>query len=378
MSTTSAHPDAAALQVEVALHSPIALHGAFQALPGQLLALVGPSGAGKTSMLRLIAGLHRPPAGSGRWRVQVGGQVWSDSAQGLHRHPPQRGVGLVFQHYALMPHLSALDNVALALLGQSPAARKRMAKEALDRVGLSTQAHARKPAALSGGQQQRVALARALVRQPQLLLLDEPFSAVDALTRQGLYDLLADVRASLQVPIVLVTHDQHEARQLADQWVVMDGGQVLQTGHPAQIYRSPRNPRVADVVGVQNRFWGRWLGQGQLLWLSQPQAPEGVRLQVRDKGKIAPGQEVSWVVQAEALSLLPVGAPVPPGQQALAGHVLELRHLGEMTLARVLLAQPAGVQLRLSLGGAQRLGWQVGQAVQLGLDCDWVHVMPVR
>lgn len=376
MNTAAAHP--AALRVDVDLQGPIALQGSLEAAPGQLLALVGPSGAGKTSMLRLMAGLYRPPAGSGRWRVTVGAQVWSDSVQGVHRSPPERRVGLVFQHYALMPHLSALDNVALALLEQPRPIRQRMAQEALEGVGLAAPVHARKPAALSGGQQQRVALARALVRQPQVLLLDEPFSAVDALTRQGLYGLLADVRASLQVPIVLVTHDQHEARQLADHWVVMDGGQVLQSGHPAQIYRSPRNPRVADVVGVQNRFWGRWLGGGQLHWLAQPQAPSGWPLQVRDKGKIAPGQEVSWVVQAEALSLWPLNAAVPAGQVALAGQLVELRHLGEMSLARVQLAQPEGVEVRLSLGGAQRLGWAVGQAVQLGLDCDWVHVMPVR
>ncbi|PZO26801.1 MAG: ABC transporter ATP-binding protein, partial [Betaproteobacteria bacterium] len=121
----------------------------------------------------------------------------------------------------------------------------------------------RKPAQLSGGQQQRVALARALARQPQLLLLDEPFSAVDQMNREGLYRLLAELRADLNIPIVLVTHDLNEARMLCDKLVVLDQGQVLQEGPAFDVHRRPRNSRVADLVGIQNRFHGAWLGPGQ-------------------------------------------------------------------------------------------------------------------
>ena len=179
-----------ALQVQVEQASPMPLSGAFGCAAGELLALVGPSGAGKTSLLRLMAGLLRPRQG----RVSVDGEVWVDTATGQWLAPQQRHVGLVFQHYALMPHLDACDNVALSLLHLPKAQRQAQARRWLDHVGLDAAQQQRRPAALSGGQQQRVAMARALARQPRLLLLDEPFAAVDQMTRQGLYRLLADLR----------------------------------------------------------------------------------------------------------------------------------------------------------------------------------------
>jgi molybdate transport system ATP-binding protein len=140
--------------------------------------------------------------------------------------------------------------------------RLQAATDWLNRMGLTAEQQQRVPAMLSGGQQQRVALARALARQPKLLLMDEPFSAVDQMSRRGLYALIADLRRDLHIPIVLVTHDLNEARQLADKLVVMDEGQVLQEATPAHIHRAPRNARVADLVGIPNRFHGRWLGAG--------------------------------------------------------------------------------------------------------------------
>ena len=358
------------------------VHAELCCRPGELLALVGRSGAGKTSLLRILAGLLRPSDG----HVSVDGQVWCDTRADIHLPPQQRRVGLMFQHYALMPHLSALDNVALALLHLPRAQRLAQARQWLERVHLTPAEQARRPAALSGGQQQRVALARALARAPQLLLLDEPFSAVDQMLRQDLYRTLADLRADLHIPIVLVTHDLHEARQLADTLAVMDDGEVLQQGSPARLYRSPRNARVADLLGVQNRFQGVWLGpcedqvgMGWLGWLADDGDPHTPvrRLRVRDKGRIPTGQRVSWVIQADGLHLLEAqGAPDDPS--VLCAQVSELRYLGDLSLATLTLTDLPGTRLRLTLAGAQRTGLAVGQPRCVRLDPDWVHVMPTR
>ena len=367
-----------ALAFEVEQSHPMPLAGSFGCEAGELLALVGPSGAGKTSMLRVLAGLMRPARG----RVQVGAQVWCDTAQGVFLPPQQRHVGLVFQDYALMPHLSALDNVALSLLHQPPAERKSKAQDWLEHVRLASDQQTRAPAQLSGGQQQRVAVARALARAPRLLLLDEPFSAVDQMNRQGLYQLLADLRRELAIPIVLVTHDLHEASLLADRLVVMDAGQVLQLGLPAAIHRSPRNARVADLVGIHNRFNGEWLGPsdrpgwGRLRWVSdgakEDRAPV---LTVLDKGKITLGQSVSWVISGDGITLLDRPAH---NDGEFAAVVSEARHLGEITLATLALPDVPGASLRLTLTGPQRLRIAPGEPLGVRLDLALVHVMPVR
>jgi molybdate transport system ATP-binding protein len=366
-----------ALDVHIEQTAPMPLRGSLRCEAGELLALVGPSGAGKTSILHVLAGLMRPRQA----RVAVGGEVWCDTAHGIFVPPQRRHVGLVFQNYALMPHLDALGNVALSLLHLPRDRRMAQARHWLDHVGLSAEQQARRPAALSGGQQQRVAVARALARVPRLLLLDEPFSAVDQMSRQGLYGLLADLRRELAVPIVLVTHDLHEARMLADRLVVMDVGQVLQQGTPEQIQHRPRNARVADLVGIQNRFRGQWLGpaptagQGLLRW-DEGEAPEtGPVLTVRDKGKLPAGQVVSWVIPSDGIALV---APTLQCPGDFAAEVVEARHLGEFTLATLRVPQVPGARLVLTVTGAQRQGLVPGACFALRLDPERVHVMPLR
>lgn len=373
------------LDLWVEQSQPMPLSGALACEAGEMLALVGPSGAGKTSLLRVLAGLMRPQRG----RVQVGDALWCDTDHGVFVPARQRHVGLVFQHYALMPHLDALGNVALSLLHLPADERRRAAQRWLAHVELAPGLWSRRPAALSGGQQQRVAVARALARQPRLLLLDEPFSALDRLSRQSVYALLADLRRSLDIPIVLVTHDLNEARLLADTLVVMDAGQVLQQGTPAQIHRSPRNARVADLVGIENRFHGRWLGPaetpgwGRLGWWPTPEGgAEGqtppITLHVRDKGRIVPGQSVSWVVQGDGLQVRlspPVDAPTPE-RPVLAVQLTQWCPLGEMSLATLALDAVPGVGLHLSLSGPVRQQLALGQRLWVELDGHWVHVMP--
>lgn len=367
-----------ALVAEVEQTLPMPLSGSLRCEAGELLALVGPSGAGKTSMIRVLAGLMRPRQG----RVVVGGELWCDTAQGLFVPPQRRHVGLVFQNYALMPHLDALGNVALSLLHLPPAERQSVARHWLDHVGLSVDQQARRPSALSGGQQQRVAVARALAREPKLLLLDEPFSAVDQMNRQALYRLLADLRRELAIPIVLVTHDLNEARMLADRLVVMDAGRVLQEGTPAHIHNSPRNARVADLVGIQNRFEGVWLGpadlpgQGRLRWtgrgVDDPAAPV---ITVRDKGKLPPGHIVSWVIPNDGIVLIDADSGSAGDFDA---EVIEARHLGEITLATLSVDAVADSRLVLTMAGTRREALKPGARFCARFDPSRVHVMPLR
>jgi len=243
------------LEVELRQDAPIPLDAAFSCAPGEVLALVGPSGSGKTTVLRAIAGTYRPRGG----RVAVNGETWFDSAAGRDVPAHRRAVGMVFQSYALFPHMTAQGNVEAAL-GHLPARdRAGRARDLLARVHLAG-LEARWPAELSGGQQQRVALARALAREPAVLLLDEPFSAVDKATRLRLYREIAELRAGLDMPVVLVTHDLDEAAMLADRLAVLHRGRTLQTGTPDEVAMRPVSTEVARLIDQRNLFEGRVVG----------------------------------------------------------------------------------------------------------------------
>jgi len=241
--------DAAAVDgLHVQLHSaaPMPLDLELRCAPGQVLALVGASGAGKTTTLRCVAGLHRPDAGL----VRCAGRTWLDTAAGVDLPPHRRTAGLVFQDYALFPHMTALANV-VAGMGHLPRReRAARARGLLSLVRLDGM-EGRRPAELSGGQQQRVALARALARDPDVLLLDEPFSAVDRPTRRALQADLASLRRQLAIPVVLVTHDLDDTMLLADTVAVLDGGRVLQHGPPSEVARHPADSRVAWLLGTE-------------------------------------------------------------------------------------------------------------------------------
>jgi len=234
-----------ALTVSLHQAGPIPLAVELTCAPGDLVALVGPSGAGKTTILRSIAGLYRPQSG----RIAVNGETWLASDNRVAVPPYQRRVGMVFQNYALFPHLTALRNVMTALDHMPKPARRRRAEELLDLLHLPGLGD-RKPAQLSSGQQQRVAVARALARDPAVLLLDEPFSAVDRVTRRKLYKEITEVRRYLEIPIILVTHDIDEATLLADRMYVLNEGRILQSGTPAQVTKQPASDEVIRVLGL--------------------------------------------------------------------------------------------------------------------------------
>jgi molybdate transport system ATP-binding protein len=212
---------------------------------GECLALAGPSGAGKTSALRIAAGLLRPNAGV----VQAGEETWLDTERGIDVPAEERRCGYVFQEYALFPHLSAWQNVAYGLAGRPRGERRHRALELLERFGLADKAD-RRPRRLSGGERQRVAVARALAREPGVLLLDEPLSALDARTRAGAARELALVLRETAAPTLLVTHDFTEAAQLGDRVGVIDAGRVVQEGTPTELAASPRSAFVADFTGA--------------------------------------------------------------------------------------------------------------------------------
>lgn len=210
---------------------------------GEITALAGPSGSGKTSLLRAIAGLLRPCHA----RIALSGTIWDDARNHLPtRHRP---IGFVPQHYGLFPHLTALGNVETSILALPPPARRARALECLDAAHVADCAD-RRPRQLSGGQKQRVAIARAIAREPKLLLLDEPFSAVDRATRKSLYVELRQLHARRPMTVLLVTHDLDEAVQLAPHLVLIDAGRKVQTGPTADVLTCPANETAARLLDI--------------------------------------------------------------------------------------------------------------------------------
>jgi putative spermidine/putrescine transport system ATP-binding protein len=212
---------------------------------GELVALLGPSGCGKTTALRIIAGLDRPDEGA----VLVGDQDVS------HLPPNKRNMGMVFQSYSLFPNLTAAENVAFGLTMRKEGKRERLtrAQDLLEMVGLPKHAK-RFPHQLSGGQQQRVALARALAFEPDVLLLDEPLSALDAQVRANLRDEIRALQLKTGTTTIFVTHDQEEAMAMSDRVAVMNGGKIAQIARPDELYHNPADEFVAGFVGQMNRI----------------------------------------------------------------------------------------------------------------------------
>jgi iron(III) transport system ATP-binding protein len=252
---------------------------------GEFVCFLGPSGCGKTTLLRAIAGLDPQDEG----RVEIAGRDVSTAP------PAARDFGIVFQSYALFPNLTVAQNVAYGLVNRRRAAAevKRRVAELLDLAGMPEQS-AKYPIQLSGGQQQRVALARALATAPNLLLLDEPLSALDAKVRVRLRDEIRALQKRLGVTTVMVTHDQEEALAMADRIVVMNHGAIEQVGTPEEIYRAPATPFVADFVGHMTFFDAVVTGPGTI-------RVGALELRVGNDGAAAPGTAVRVAMRPEAV-----------------------------------------------------------------------------
>lgn len=233
------------LRVTLQQDGPIPLDVAFHCEPGQVLALFGPSGSGKTTVLRTIAGLYAPRQG----HVTVDGETWLDTAAALTVPTHARRAGFVFQEYALFPHLSALSNVATSLGHRPRGERRDRALELLRLVHLHERVD-RHPGSLSGGERQRVAVARALAREPRVLLLDEPFAAVDRSLRRSLQAEIQSIRRAIDIPIVLVTHDFEDVVRLATHLVLIRAGQVIAQGALTSLTSRPDLPWLREAVGL--------------------------------------------------------------------------------------------------------------------------------
>ena len=249
----------------------------------ELVVLYGRSGSGKSLTLRAIAGLVQPETGL----IEIGDRTVFDASSGVELPPQERRVGYVIQELALFPHLGARDNVLIGLErdGEAPG-RYEALRSLLSIEGLDD----RRPHQLSGGQQQRVALARALVRRSEVLLLDEPFSALDEALRSDLRAELLRLRRELELPIVFVTHDLREAHLLADRIVVIDGGRVLQFAPRDEVFRRPSSRRVAELTGIANIFSGE-VHDGRV-------EVDGLPLRA-DDGRDSEGSTVDLAIRAE-------------------------------------------------------------------------------
>jgi putrescine transport system ATP-binding protein len=291
---------------------------------GEMFALVGASGCGKTTLLRMLAGFADPSSG----RICIDGVDMSTIP------PHERPVNMMFQSYALFPHMTVESNVGYGLrrLPIEAAAKRQRVQEALDMVQLGALA-TRKPHQLSGGQRQRVALARALIRRPKVLLLDEPLSALDKKLREQTQFELMDLQQKVGITFIVVTHDQDEAMALATRIAVMDRGQVVQVGTPAEIYEFPCSRFVADFVGTTNLFEGT-VSACEPGLITVACAEAGGDLLVDDEGRFTVGQRVWVALRPEKVRLgkQPVSA-VRVNQ--LRGTVWELGYLGNRSTYRI-------------------------------------------
>ena len=233
--------------------APVVEDLSFEVHTGEIFALLGPSGCGKTTTLRLIAGFERTDAGE----ICVDGQCFEGAK--THLPPESRGIGIVFQEYALFPHLNVSQNVAFGLKKLPPKLRDARVMTVLEMVGMIPFKN-RKPYELSGGQQQRVALARSIAPSPKLILLDEPFSNLDAGMRQSTREEIRTLLKEAGMSAVFVTHDQEEALCFADRLAVMQEGRIEQIGIPETVYHRPQTPFVADFLGTTNLIDGEAKG----------------------------------------------------------------------------------------------------------------------
>ena len=303
----------------------------------ETFALVGPSGAGKTSVLRAVAGLLRPERG----RIALDGRVLFDSATNVDRLPEERRVGFVFQDYALFPHLTVEQNVAYAGRGR--------AAELLERFRIGHLATAR-PGELSGGERQRVGLARALARDPDVLLLDEPLAALDAHTRAGVRDELAGVLDDLDLPVLLVTHDFHDAAVLAGRVAVLVDGRLRQTGTPSELIAAPADAFVASFTGA-NVLSGR----------ASP-GPNGLTEVVLDDGSLVYSTDEAAGPVEVAVYPWEISFAREPTPDSALNHVLgpitSLVRIGNR--ARV---QVGGLVGEVTTASVERLGLEEGDVV---------------
>jgi molybdate transport system ATP-binding protein len=330
---------------------------------GSTTILFGPSGAGKTTVLRAIAGLDQPDRGV----IRFGGDVWLDTSQHRSLPPDLRRVGLLFQDYALFPHLTIRQNIEYGLHHHRKTERQRICDEIMDLFEI-TELAGRRLREISGGQAQRVALARAVAPQPRILLLDEPLGALDVPTRTELRRLLERVR----IPSLLVTHDRAEAITLGHQIVVMSEGTVRQIGPVDEVFRRPADATVALAVGVESILNG--VIAGVQAGLAKIQVGEFTVTAVAPEGS-RDGQRVLACIRAEDVTLQPVGPRAESARNHLAGRIEAIESDGAVERVTV----DCGFRLvaMITRNAREELCLAAGGAIVASVKATAVHLIPL-
>jgi iron(III) transport system ATP-binding protein len=327
---------------------------------GKLITLLGPSGCGKTTTLRCLAGLERPEEG----RIVIAGETVCDTKKGIYVSPSDRGVGMVFQSYAIWPHMTVFENVAFPLRvardrKYSGAEVKDKVMRALEMVRM-TGFEGRPATQLSGGQQQRLAFARGLVREPRILLLDEPLSNLDAKLREQMRVELKQLQKRLGITTVYVTHDQSEALALSDEIAVFNFGKVIQRGTPQEIYRQPKNQFVADFIGSANFINGKVKDAASADGVVTVETPHGLFRCIFAQ-VVVPGETVLVSARPEDFTL---SATRPAnGLNVLTGRITHRVFLGEV-VDYLIDTGEGEIRVRVK----PELDFTIGQAVHVGVS----------
>ena len=331
----------------------------FTVAPGELLGLLGPSGSGKTTLLRLAAGLEELQEG----RILINGQPVAD---GVVQVPPEsRGVGLVFQEGALFPHLTVAGNVAFGLAELKAAERRGRALEVLDQVGMAAYAESY-PHVLSGGQQQRVALARALAPAPKLLLLDEPFTGLDAKLRSQIRDETLHILKDTGTTTLIVTHDPEEAMYMAERIVLLNDGSIAQSAAPEELYCHPANAFVTEFFSSINKISGVVKG-------NSIETPFGAVA----AGKMPDGTEVDVLIRPEAVRVTPLGTGGEGGDgDAVKARVITARRLRRASYIHLCIGDFDGEHLHFHSRVPARYLPGDDEIVNVHLDHSQIFVFP--
>ncbi|HIK55110.1 MAG TPA: ABC transporter ATP-binding protein [Synechococcales cyanobacterium M55_K2018_004] len=336
----------------------------LQVAAGEFISLLGPSGCGKTTILRMIAGFEKPTTGS----------IYLDGREITRVPANRRGMGMVFQSYSLFPHMTAAQNVAfgLRLKGWPAGKQQQRVEEMLDLVGLAEMGD-RFPHQLSGGQQQRVALARALAISPQVLLLDEPLSALDAKVRLQLRNEIRRIQQQLGITTLFVTHDQEEALSISDRVVVMSQGQIDQQGTPEEIYLAPRTAFTASFIGAMNQVPGIW-EQHKVRIATHPNTSLPDEYLHTLPADLPEGTAVVVLVRPESILLFPPDHAPLAGHNALSGLITSRIFLGSVVRLSVLVGE---FYLNVDVPTTEAEQFSSGDLVQLSFPAEQCRVLAV-
>ncbi|OGW70491.1 MAG: Fe3+/spermidine/putrescine ABC transporter ATP-binding protein [Nitrospirae bacterium RIFCSPLOWO2_01_FULL_62_17] len=334
--------------------------------PSTVLILFGPSGSGKTTLLRCLAGLERPDRG----RIQFISRTWFDAEQAIHVPPQERKIGYMSQDYSLFPTYSVAGNIGFGLGGLTADEKQRRVAESLTLLKLQGLEQLT-PSQLSGGQQQRVALARAIARHPQLLLLDEPLSALDTPTRLRLQGELRHLLKHLAIPSIVVTHDWGEALALGDQMAVIGAGRVLQVGTPQEVFNRPNGEEVARIVGIETALQGRVRESVEGLATVEV---AGVILHALAGDEVGP--DVFVCIRAEDVVLAHGSAGTTSARNQLRGSVVDISSMG--ALVKVGLDCGFPLSAIVTRSAVEDLHLSLGMPLTASIKAGAVHLVPRR